>query len=459
MRSWIALLVPATLCVSCFSSPPKPLGPTAEQIELQNVKTSLEMVRSALAEMADDRDRFQDLYLSSSQELTQSKDDLEFLESQARHQLSLVQNSESRVQELQAQVATLDRELGQAKSSGQEVQSRVSVVEERLTSVETERDELKKQLTDTQTELAESQRSATTLEKQGESLRAKLATIQGENRNDQESAQEALESTSLTVRQLQAELEQLRPMRDEVSRLEHALQETEQAKKEEVERRLEVERAKSGADTVGFDQVKSYFTALAVRSFEKAKTGEFDQESLTFLGSILSVVVLALFFLVGRWKGRRVRRRARELEARLERAEDEVRSLRTQRSNVPTPRRTISAPPELVRSAAMARASSPQFSAPGFDEPTAPLPSHVPEPALPPEEMTQMLTPLSEESFRTPSSVPSLGGAFDLSETAVTEDLSEAVRAVRQQKQSAPSDDDLLRDLQQVIDQKLSNDR
>ncbi len=460
---WILGL--ATITVACSSPPPKSAGPTAEQVELQNVKTSLTMVRHALKEMADDRDRFQDLYLSSDQELVQRKGDVEFLESQARHQIRELSSTEQRTAEFEAEITRLRQERQSVAAELDIARQSETSVNSRVDTLSAERDELKRQLSDLTAENSELDKERLAAVTERDRLAQDLNSVGGQLRNGEESATERFQGQLATIQKLQGELDLLRPLSSEVATLRSALAETEAAKKTETDLRIAAERqsASAGPVDVSFPDVQDYFVTMARRSVANAKEGTFDAENMSLFGLVLVIVCVALVALVALVRGRRTRKRLKVANARATSAERDLHVLQS-RAQTAAPARTISAPPEMVRpqydepiEVTQQLPSIGDLSSMDMTQPltlptasdTAPLPSHVPEPEFPTEDMTQMLTAPS-------SGMAPLGGATELIEPGVTEDLGDAVRQAKAQSASDGSDDDLLRDLQRVIDSKLS---
>lgn len=471
---FIGAVVLASLS-GCGSTPTQPQGPTAEQIELQNMKTSLEMVRESLEEMADDRDRFQDLYVTSSTELQQRRNDLELLE--ARHRARLQEERSA-----SGKIADLERSLARASESNQQFQSAIrnlresnDRMKERLDAAAHEREDFQKQIADLEAQRDRLDVALAKTSEKRDQFKRDLELLESQQEVGFTTVRESLANREREVAQLKHEVEVLRPLRADVARLEAELEAAEEAKDTAValRHRTETRAAERGPQTATSDsrQLGALAVGLVRKSYDQIRRGEWNAQNIGVLSVLAAGVLGGLFILIALWRGRVWKKRAKR--ARLG-------GLSAPREAAPSdaqpaaPRFTV--PPELKRPSAPApqeevtQIISPSAAA---KAPAAPRPARAPEapaaarapeapaatsaptpapaaPAAPPE--------LSSEAATQVVGTPARAAEWN---SAVTEDLGEflkqhGVKVSDDANLDTSSDDDaLLEDLRDVIRDKF----
>ncbi len=428
-----------------------------QQVELQNLNTTLDLVRKSLADMADERDRFQDLYLTATSELAQRRGDVEYLE--ARYRTELQSRTGAR-----AEVSRLERELDVAKHAREQLQTVVDNLQatkdrerERLASANEGRERLERSLVDLQATRTRLQADLDAALAERDQFRSELDEIARQMASGTASAELTLASQNRELTELRHEVEVLRPLRQQVEDLRERLSDTDQARREEMAIRVDLEKRVQSADRGEPVEVSAsalpsafeYVSRYSNRSISKLRRGEFDRGSITFAvvaGALLclSMYVVFTWFRLRTWRGR-----AKQMQRELATAQGQRRQ-----SGAPTPPgpRQFSVPPELVRQ----RPSSAGSERPAQPAPPAPAPQPAPvaaaprpaprpaSPAMPSEAATQIV-----------------GGRPEVEEwnSAVTEDLSDLVRGNMSSSsgRGTSEEDQLLEDLRNVINDKFSS--
>lgn len=473
------------LLAGCGSSPALVSGPTPEQIELQNMKTSVEMVRDALEEMADDRDRFQDLYLTSSTELSQRRKDVELLE--ARHRARLLEERSATTR-----IAELDRSLERATESNSQYQVVIKNLREsqdrnreRLEASDRERIDFQRQIAELE---AQRDRLDTALAKtveQSDQRQRQVEILESQQEVGMSTVQENLRAREREVAQLRQEVEVLRPLHSEVNRLQGALDSSEKAKNAAVALRHKSEsqlgdQARVEAPTP--EDLGALSLAFLRQNTDEIKNGKWNQRNSIVLGVAVAIVFGALFVLIALVRGRGWKKKALAAQGSGIHAEP----IAVASTSSPAPRFTV--PPELARPVPSAlppqEEAMTQIIGPG-SMPTAPTPAAPVPPARPvfeePQEaMTQIISvpsaaapsapkppaprPAGLESEAATQMVGSAGGEAEWN-SAVTEDLGEFLRqhgvkvdgddSGSAEASRSDTDDDLLEDLRDVIRDKF----
>ncbi len=469
----LALLV---LAAGCASSSQDPIGPTTEQIELENARTSLEMVQSALKGMADERDRFQDLYVTAVSELNQRIDDVEFYEAQFRERSQSTQQREDRLAELERELAIAKSQFEQNRALVESLKESNERQRKRLDEAFKERDGLQRQLTESEALREELVAANEKFTQERSELEERLAAA---NVGINPDSHDAVVTLKNDLKALNDELAVLRPLKVEVRDLETKIKGQKATNTELQDRIDELLRARGqvealpGVEKVGFDLLQ-----YGQRSYNELLQGEFNRDNLIAAGVVLAIAFFFCFVLILMIKVSRSKRRVRQMEAQM--AEFESRLKEPQRP--PSTAKRFSVPPDLVAKQQQQQ-TRPQVQT--RQQPVAPRPQVATPPSSYPQQVAPQAQPAPPAMRRPAPPVPSqpveeptqLMGRGTISASsssgawnnAVTEDLDEAIsqqrsgqqQPVRPTKPATPpksdtDDDDLLRDLRQVIDKKFS---
>ncbi|MFN0057482.1 MAG: hypothetical protein ACKVX7_03420 [Planctomycetota bacterium] len=197
------------LTSGCGGPKIRDVGPTPEQIEIQNLSTSVGMVRDALGAMAVERDRFQDLYLSANAELGQRKHDTEFLEANVRAQLQEMikaQRELANANEQAAAAQAVATQNGEMLAHMREADDRLK---KQMDVVNLERDELQRQLSEVRMESAKIAGEAGGVTAELEQARQRVHALEVAQKESEKSQREALQVRERDLARLRIEVERL----------------------------------------------------------------------------------------------------------------------------------------------------------------------------------------------------------------------------------------------------------
>lgn len=464
---FVGAVVLASLA-GCGSTPTQTHGPTAEQIELQNMKTSLEMVRESLEEMADDRDRFQDLYVTSSTELQQRRNDLELLE--ARHRARLQEERSS-----SGKIAELERSLQRASESNQQFQGAIrnlresnDRMRERLDAAAHEREDFQKQIADLEAQRDRLDVALAKTSEKRDQFKRDLEILESQQEVGFSTVRESLANREREVAQLKHEVEVLRPLRADVARLEAELKRAEEAKDTAValRHRTETQIAERGPQAATSDsrQLGEMAVGLVHKSYDQIRRGEWNAQNIGVLAVLSAGALGGLFIVIALWRGRVWKKRAKRARLGGLSAPREAAPAEAQPA---APRFTV--PPELKRpTAAPQGAATPQeevtqIISPSAAKAPAARPARAPEASTAPTASAAPTAPAAPPPLPSEAATQVVGTPARAAEwnSAVTEDLGEflkqhGVKVSDDANLETSSDDDaLLEDLRDVIRDKF----
>lgn len=171
----LSVLLVLTMVVCGCSGPPKQEqeGPSPDQVKIENLSRSLDILRDSLRATAEDRDDYKQRFQGSSSELRARRADSEYFETLARFHRqrqaewqNVAQERDQEIVRLQEQVATVEaslegqtQDLESAQAKAQRVGDEVAQLQEQLLVEGDARQKLEKQLEVLEKSLRDRQRN------------------------------------------------------------------------------------------------------------------------------------------------------------------------------------------------------------------------------------------------------------------------------------------------------------